>query len=77
MFAAYEAYQYGLYRPQIMERGHVEYRDWNSKAVTAATRRITIRNRSFWQVEVTPGVWKDCGRDCADTLRKWTAAANG
>ncbi|MGO8954692.1 MAG: hypothetical protein ACLPWS_15445 [Rhodomicrobium sp.] len=72
--AAYEFYEAGLYQPNILAQGHAAYTDGNSHRVTAATRQIQIGKSVFWQVELSPGVWKDCGADCAGTLRKAAAA---
>ena len=73
--AAYEFYDAGLYRPNILAHGQAAYSDGNSHRVTAATRKIQIGKGVFWQVEISRGVWKDCGADCAGTLRKGAAAA--
>jgi hypothetical protein len=68
---AYGAFSLGLYRPSISEHGQVTAAGESGRnRITAETRRILIGSRRFWQVEVSPGVWRDCGRDCAEVLRK-------
>jgi hypothetical protein len=63
------AFERGFYRPSVVQRGHVTVADgWNH--VTASTRLLAIGRRSLWQVEVTPGIWRDCGSDCENALRK-------
>jgi hypothetical protein len=71
--AAYEIFQAGLYQPQIAGTGSVTAASKVSsgQTVKAKTRLAVVGRRSFWQVEVSPGVWKDCRSDCADVLRHW------
>jgi hypothetical protein len=71
--AAYEIFEYGLYQPQIAGTGSVTAVSIASpgQKVKAQTRLAVVGRRSFWQVEVSPGVWKDCGSDCAAVLRQW------
>jgi hypothetical protein len=40
-----------------------------SSRVTARTRLLAVGKRSLWQVEVSPGDWRDCGHDCGKVLR--------
>lgn len=68
--AAYGVFDLGLYRPSIIERGEVTAGGANGRQVTAPTREVVIRNYRFWQVEVSPNVWKDCRTDCARVLRR-------
>jgi hypothetical protein len=71
--AAYWVFELGLYKPSVVERGYVTATDERGhNRITAATRKIVIGRQShaFWQVEIAPDVWKDCGKDCAAVLRK-------
>ncbi|MGA7329414.1 MAG: hypothetical protein WBX25_34270 [Rhodomicrobium sp.] len=71
VFAAYEVFQSGLYQPQIVGMGTVTAASKFSRgSITARTRLAIVGRGSFWQVEVSPGVWKDCGTDCAAVLRR-------
>ena len=72
-FSAYEAFQFGLYRPQITRTGLVTATNkFNPRqTATAQTRLAIVGRRSFWQVEVSPGTWKDCGSDCEAVLRRY------
>jgi hypothetical protein len=71
-FSAYQAFQFGLYQPQITRTGSVTATNkFNPRqTATAQTRLAIIGRRSFWQVEVSPGAWKDCGSDCESVLRQ-------
>lgn len=71
--AAYEIFVAGFYQPQIEGTGSVTVSSKISlgQKVKAKTRLAAVGRRSFWQVEVSPGVWKDCGSDCAEVLRHW------
>jgi hypothetical protein len=64
-------YGSGFYAPSVVQRDKVTVVSGSdaAKHVTAATRLIVVRQR-FWQVEYPEGVWNDCGRSCAETLRK-------
>lgn len=62
------ALDHGLFQPNILERGQVSVNNGATR-VTARTRLLTFGNRSFWQVEVSPGDWRECGHDCAKVLR--------
>ena len=68
--AAYAAFDLGLYKPSIGARGQVTAENSNGRRMTAATRQVIVRNYRFWQVEVAPDVWRDCGSDCASVLRR-------
>ncbi len=71
--AAYAFFEAGFYAPNVTARGSVTVSDPAGKSrVTAATRRVAIGRQTsgFWQVEISPGNWLDCGSDCAGTLRK-------
>lgn len=65
-------YEYGLFQPSVLARGKVvvPHKSDRHQTVTRATRRVGIGGRTFWQVEIEPGVWTDCGSDCAATLRQ-------
>lgn len=67
---AYKAASLGLYRPSITQTGKISVDDAGWNGITAATRQVVIGKHYFWQVEVSPGDWRDCGRDCAKTLRE-------
>jgi hypothetical protein len=71
--AAYGIFESGVYRPQIAGTGSVTTasKSLPEQKVKAQTRLAIVGRRSFWQVEVSPGVWKDCGSDCAAVLRQW------
>lgn len=62
------ALNHGLFDPNVIERGQVSVTNGVSR-VTARTRALNFANRSFWQVEVAPGDWRECGHDCAKVLR--------
>jgi hypothetical protein len=68
--AAYEFYQLGFYQPDVIARGNAVYVDGNGHRATASTRQVSVGRGRFWQVELSPGVWKDCGYDCVATLRQ-------
>ncbi len=71
--AAYAFFEAGFYRPDVTAWGQVTVSDATGKfRVTAATRRLAIGRQTsgFWQVEISPGDWRDCGSDCAAALRK-------
>ena len=62
------AFDHGLFQPNVIERGQVSVKD-GSRRLTASTRLLAIGKRSLWQVEVSPGDWRDCGHDCGKVLR--------
>jgi hypothetical protein len=70
--AAYVIFESGLYRPQIAGTGIVTAASKSApgQKIKAQKRLAAVGRRSFWQVEVSPGLWKDCGSDCA-LLRQW------
>ncbi len=70
-FIAYEFFAFGLYQPTVIQRGSVvAHNEINrGEKVSAQTRLIEVGRRTFWQVEVSPGDWQDCGSDCAAVLR--------
>jgi hypothetical protein len=72
-FIAYEFFAYGLYQPTVMRYGSVEAVRASSRGekVSAQTRLVEVGRRTFWQVEVSPGDWQDCGSDCAAVLRRF------
>ncbi len=71
-FLAYEFFASGLYQPSVIQHGSVAISGNNRREkVTAQTRLIQVGRRSFWQVEVSPGDWQDCGSDCAAVLRRF------
>ena len=61
-------------QPRVIQTGEVSLRKVSMKdgtcCVTARTRLMAIGKRSLWQVEVSPGNWRDCGNDCEQVLRK-------
>jgi hypothetical protein len=61
-------------QPRVIQTGEVSLRKVSVKdrpcCVTARTRLLAIGKRSLWQVEVSPGDWRDCGNDCEQALRK-------
>ncbi len=61
-------------QPRVIQTGEVSLRKGSVKdgtcCVTARTRLMAIGKRSLWQVEVSPGNWRDCGNDCEQVLRK-------
>jgi hypothetical protein len=72
--AVYLAYNLGLVQPAVSQMGSVTAKSavHPAEKVTARTRRLGVRESGagpFWQVEVSPGNWLDCTRDCAETLR--------
>ena len=71
--AAYWVFEAGLYQPQIAGTGSVTAASKSTpgQQIKAQTRLAALGRRSFWQVEVSPGVWKDCRSDCAAVLRQW------
>jgi hypothetical protein len=71
-FAAYELFQFGFYRPQIVATGSITVTSkfLPGQRINAETRLAAVGRRSFWQVESSPGVWQDCGSDCAAVLRQ-------
>ncbi len=71
-FLAYSYYEAGFYQPLVIEQGSVvAYRGINrGQKVTAQTRFVRIGRGTFWQVEASPGDWRDCGSDCAAVLRR-------
>lgn len=69
MGMAYWAFELGLYRPTVVERGQVTLADGRD-SITAPTRLLLIGARSLWQVEVFPVLCEDCGHDCEKALRK-------
>lgn len=72
MAAAMTYYQLGFYTPSVIGRSQVTAvsKTPPARRVTAATRQIAVGRRTFWQVEISEGVWIDCGRDCAAMLRR-------
>ncbi len=72
-FIAYEFFAFGFYQPRVIQRGSVvAYNGINrGEKVTAQTRLVQVGRRTFWQVEVSPGDWQDCGSDCAAVLRRF------
>ncbi len=70
-FLAYLYYEAGLYQPLVIEHGSVVAYGGISRdqKVTAQTRFVRIGRGTFWNVEVSPGNWQDCGSDCAAVLR--------
>ncbi len=69
MGVAYWAFEAGLYKPNVIKTGQITVDDSNGR-VSARTRLVAIGKRSLWQVEVSPGSWRDCGADCEKELRR-------
>jgi len=69
---AYWAYEQETYQPSVTKTGEVSVKD-GSCCVTARTRLLATGGRSLWQVEVSPGDWRDCGNDCEKALRRTLA----
>jgi hypothetical protein len=61
-------------QPRVIKTGQVTLKKVSMKdgtcCVTARTQLVAIGKRSLWQVEASPGNWRDCGNDCEQTLRK-------
>jgi hypothetical protein len=59
--------------PRVIKTGEVSLKRVSAKdgtcCVTARTQLMATAKRSLWQVEVSPGNWRDCGNDCEQTLR--------
>jgi hypothetical protein len=68
----YAAFEAGLIRPANRQEGTVTVKSSRvpGRTVTARTRQLAVRGPGrYWEVEVSPDEWKDCGTDCAATLR--------
>lgn len=67
-------YHYGFYHPQVLEssRVTVAHKSDSHQTVTRPSRRIALGGRSFWQVELEPGYWTDCGSSCEAAVRQAT-----
>jgi hypothetical protein len=72
-FIAYEFFAFGLYQPTVIRYGSVVAMSGSNRGekASAQTRLIQVGRRTFWQVEVSPGNWQDCGSDCAAVLRRF------
>ena len=61
-------------QPRVIKTGEVSLKKVSAKdgtcCVTARTQLMATGKRSLWQVEASPGNWRDCGNDCEQTLRK-------
>jgi hypothetical protein len=61
-------------QPRVIKTGEVSLRRVSVKdgtcCVTARTRLMATSKRSLWQVEASPGNWRDCDNDCEQALRK-------
>jgi hypothetical protein len=70
----YWAYAQETDQPRVIQTGKVSLNKVPAKdgtcCVTARTRLMAIGKRSLWQVEASPGDWRDCGNDCEQALRK-------
>lgn len=67
----YWAYAQDTDQPRVIQTGEVSLRKVSVKdGATARTRLLTIGKHSLWQVEASPGDWRDCGNDCEQALRK-------
>jgi hypothetical protein len=70
----YAAFEAGLIRPANSREGTVTAKSSRvpGRTVTARTRQLAVRGPGrYWEVEVSPNEWKDCGTDCAGTLRRF------
>jgi hypothetical protein len=69
-----QPYQKETDQPRVIKTGEVSLKRVSAKdgtcCVTARTRLMATGTRSLWQVETSPGNWRDCGDDCEQTLRK-------
>ena len=65
--AADWAFEHGVYKPAVIGQGQVTANNGGSH-VTARTRLLAIGKRSLWQVELSPGDWRDCGNNCEQAL---------
>ena len=66
---AYWAFELGIYEPAAIRFGQVTISEGRSR-ITVRTRLLSFRQRSLWQFEVSPGVWRDCAYDCEKALRR-------
>jgi hypothetical protein len=61
-------------QPRVIKTGEVSLKRVSAKdgtcCVTARTRLMAIGKSSLWQVETSPGNWRDCGNDCEQALQK-------
>ena len=64
---AFWAFKLGLYHPSVIQRGQVSVSHGGSRVI--ARTQLLALGRSLWQVEVSPGDWRDCGHDCEKVLR--------
>ena len=72
---AYWAYEQETDQPRVIQTGKVSFKREisvkdGSCCVTARTQLLATGKRSLWQVEVSPGDWRDCGNDCEKALRR-------
>jgi len=61
-------------QPRVIKTGEVPLKKVSMKdgtcCVTARTRLMATGKSSLWQVETSPGNWRDCGNDCEQALQK-------
>ena len=61
-------------QPRVIKTGEVSLKKVSLKdgtcCVTARTRLMATGKSSLWQVEISPGNWRDCGNDCEQALQK-------
>ena len=73
----YWAHEHQADRPRVTQTGEVSVKKVSMKdgscCVPARTRLRATGGRSLWQVEVSPGDWRDCGNDCEKALRRTLA----
>lgn len=70
----YQPHEKETSQPRVIKTGEVSLKKVSAKdgacCVTARTRLMATGKRSLWQVEASPGNWRDCGNDCEQALRK-------
>jgi len=61
-------------QPRVIKTGQVTLKKVSMKdgtcCVAARTRLMATGKSSLWQVETSPGNWRDCGNDCEQALQK-------
>ena len=66
---AFWAFKLGLYHPSVIQRGQVSVSHGGSRVIARTQLLALGKGPSLWQVEVSPGDWRDCGHDCEKALR--------
>jgi hypothetical protein len=74
---AFWRYEQEASQPRVIKTGEVSIKQVSVKdgscCVTARTHLLDSGKRSLWQVEVSPGDWRDCGDNCEMALRRTLA----